>query len=61
MELESYQMPTAQYRAFLESVKEGWYVETRPYSDGAVQSGTVTEVLREIGRASCRERVFGLV
>lgn len=47
MELESYQMPTAQYRAFLESVKEKWYVETRPFSDGAVQSGTVAEVLRD--------------
>lgn len=47
MELESYQMPAAQFRAFLESVKERWYVETRPFSDGLVQGGTVTEVMRD--------------
>lgn len=44
---ENCQMPSEQFKEFLRYVREKWYVETRPFPDGAVQEGTVIEVLRD--------------
>ena len=43
--MKSYTMPAQQYHSFLEHVKNGWYVETQPSTDGVIQSGTVIGII----------------
>ena len=38
---------TPKERAFLDCVDKRWYVETRPLSDGYVQGGNVTKIIRD--------------